>query len=192
MIFSVLGNKAAADALNFIILTAALSVYNGMVYCNSRLLHGMATQGHAPKSLMTVNRRGVPTAAIVLPGAFTALCVFLNYVLPNGAIELLISLIVACLIFSWTVIIVAHLKFQRKMGALGKTTRFKALLSPASNYFCLAFLAMVVVIMMMTPAIRISAFAMPAWLAIVYAAYRVTERFRETPVIHEERVRTSA
>jgi aromatic amino acid transport protein AroP len=122
---------------------------------------------------------------------FTALCVFLNYVLPNGAIELLISLIVACLIFSWTVIIVAHLKFHRRMRALGKSTRFKALASPVSNYVCLAFLAFVVVIMLLTPAIRISAYAMPVWLAIVYVAYRVTGRYRSERVAHAEAVHSA-
>ncbi|WP_028219703.1 amino acid permease [Paraburkholderia oxyphila] len=182
MIFSVLGNKFAADVLNFIILTAALSVYNGMVYCNSRLLYGMANEGHAPRALMKVNRRGVPTAAILLPGAFTALCVFLNYVLPQGAIELLISLIVAGLIFSWTVIIIAHLKFHRRMRTLGKSTQFRAIASPFSNYLCLAFLAMVVVIMLMTPPIRVSAYAMPVWLAIVFVAYRITGRYRKERV----------
>jgi aromatic amino acid transport protein AroP len=191
MIFSVLGNKTAADVLNFIILTAALSVYNGMVYCNSRLLFGLANQGHAPKFLTRVNRRGVPTAAIVVPAAFTGLCVLLNYVLPNGAIEILISLLVACLIFAWSVIIVSHLKFHRKMRSLGKQTRFKAIASPTSNYACLAFLVAIIVIMLLTPGIRITAILMPVWLALVYAVYRATSGYRGQNVSHAERVRTA-
>lgn len=192
MIFSVLGDKSAANVLNFIILTAALSVYNGMVYCNSRLLHGMAKQGHAPNALAKVNRRGIPTAAILLPGAFTGLCVFLNYVLPNGAIELLISLTVAGLLFSWAIIIVTHLKFQRKMRRLGKVTRFKALASPVSNYLCLAFLAMVVGIMLLTPSIRICAYLMPVWLFVVYVAYRVSGRHWAESARAEEHARSAA
>ncbi|MGB8418494.1 amino acid permease [Paraburkholderia sp.] len=182
MIFSVIGNQLAANILNFVILTAALSVYNGMVYCTSRLIFGMANQGHAPQSLTRLNKRGVPTAAILLPAAFTALCVFLNYVLPNGAIELLISLTVACLIFSWCIIIVTHLKFSREMRLSGKQTKFKALASPVSNYLCLAFLALVVAIVVLTPAIRISAYAMPVWLVIVYVAYRALNPERAAQV----------
>lgn len=173
MIFSVLDFKFTADILNFVILTATLSVYNGMVYCNSRLLYGMAQQGNAPRRLMRVNRRGVPTEAIALPGALTALCVLLNYVMPNGVIELLISLITASLIFIWITIIVAHLKFRRSMQALGHKTSFRALGSPASNYLCLVFLAGVVGVMLLTPGIRVSAYAMPVWLAVVYAAFRM-------------------
>jgi aromatic amino acid transport protein AroP len=192
MIFSVLGNKSAADVLNFIILTAALSVYNGMVYCNSRLLYGMAQQGHAPKSLAKVNSRGIPTTAILLPGAFTALSILLNYVLPNGAIELLISLTVTGLLFSWAIIIVTHLKFHRKMKRLGKVSKFKALASPISNYLCLVFLIAVVVIMLLTPSIRVCAYLMPIWLFVVYLAYRVTGRSWVEGARNEKRAQSAA
>ena len=50
MIFSQLGIDWAAHLLNFIILTAALSVYNSGMYANSRMLYGLAQQGNALKS----------------------------------------------------------------------------------------------------------------------------------------------
>ncbi|MCC7799856.1 regulatory signaling modulator protein AmpE, partial [Escherichia coli] len=42
-----------------VVLTAALSVYNSCVYCNSRMLFGLAQQGNAPKALASVDKRGV-------------------------------------------------------------------------------------------------------------------------------------
>jgi AAT family amino acid transporter/aromatic amino acid transport protein AroP len=59
-IFSLIGNDTAAHILNFVVLTAALSVYNSGVYCNSRMLFGLAEQGDAPKALMKLNKQGVP------------------------------------------------------------------------------------------------------------------------------------
>ncbi|MFN2887170.1 hypothetical protein ACKUEM_26080, partial [Escherichia coli] len=56
-IFSLIGSGTAANILNFVVLTAALSVYNSGVYCNSRMLYGLAAQGDAPKVLMSVDRR---------------------------------------------------------------------------------------------------------------------------------------
>ncbi|HAH13058.1 MAG TPA: aromatic amino acid transporter AroP, partial [Pantoea agglomerans] len=47
-IFHELGDAMVANALNVVILTAALSVYNSCVYCNSRMLFGLAQQGNAP------------------------------------------------------------------------------------------------------------------------------------------------
>src|SRR5690606_30067995 len=54
-IFSLIGSDTAAHILNFVVLTAALSVYNSGVYCNSRMLYGLAEQGDAPKALMKVD-----------------------------------------------------------------------------------------------------------------------------------------
>lgn len=65
LIFSALGSNLTANLLNIVVLTAALSVYNSGVYCNSRMLHGLAQQGNAPRLLAHVDRRGVPVPAIV-------------------------------------------------------------------------------------------------------------------------------
>ena len=96
------------------VLTAALSVYNSGVYCNSRMLYGLAEQGDAPRSLMKINARGVPVLAIGVSAVVTLLCVLVNY-LPRGALELLMSLVVAALVINWAMISLAHLKFRRAM-----------------------------------------------------------------------------
>lgn len=176
LVFSGLGANMAANVLNFVILTATLSVYNSMVYSSSRLLYGMAQEGNAPRALMQVNKRGVPVRAIVYPGIITALCIVLNYVAPAGVIGLLMSLVVAALVITWTIIILTHLRFRKAYEARGAKLTFRALCSPMSNYICLAAMALVVVVMALTPAIRSSAIAIPVWLLVVYVAFRVTFR----------------
>ncbi len=49
-IFSMIGSGTAAHLLNFVVLTAALSVYNSGTYCNGRMLLGLAEQGDAPRA----------------------------------------------------------------------------------------------------------------------------------------------
>lgn len=173
LVFSGIGAHFAAHILNFVILTATLSVYNSMVYSSSRLLYGMALEGNAPKSLMQVNKRGVPVRAIVYPGIVTAFCIVLNYVAPAGVIELLMSLIVAALVITWVVVIVAHMGFRKSSKEKGIAARFPAPLAPFTNYLCLLAMAVVVVVMLLTPAIRVSAIAIPIWIAIVYVSYRI-------------------
>ena len=72
MIFSQLGLGWAAHLLNFIILTAALSVYNSGMYANSRMLYGLAVQGNAPKMFAKVSKQGVPISAVV----FSSILIF--------------------------------------------------------------------------------------------------------------------
>ncbi|MHC1473084.1 hypothetical protein ACYJ51_30505, partial [Klebsiella pneumoniae] len=45
LIFHAIDSNIVANALNLVVLTAALSVYNSCVYCNSRMLFGLAQQG---------------------------------------------------------------------------------------------------------------------------------------------------
>ena len=40
LIFHAIDSNIVANALNLVVLTAALSVYNSCVYCNSRMLFG--------------------------------------------------------------------------------------------------------------------------------------------------------
>ena len=49
LIFDSLGRQGVATVLNFVVLTAAISVYNGTSYGTSRMLLGLAEQGNAPQ-----------------------------------------------------------------------------------------------------------------------------------------------
>ena len=50
-IFDSVGIHAAAGILNFVCLTAVMSVYNSGLYANSRMLYSLARQGNAPEIL---------------------------------------------------------------------------------------------------------------------------------------------
>lgn len=176
MIFHDLGDSLVANALNVVILTAALSVYNSCVYCNSRMLFGLAQQGNGPKALLKVDARGVPVMAIGVSAAATALCVLINYLMPGEAFGLLMALVVSALVINWAMISLAHLKFRRKKDQQGVETRFKALLYPLGNWICLLFLAGILVIMAMTPGMAISVWLIPVWIAILGLGYLVKSR----------------
>ncbi|WP_038902071.1 amino acid permease [Dickeya dadantii] len=176
MIFHALNSELVANILNIVVLTAALSVYNSCVYCNSRMLYGLAKQGNGPQSLLKVDRRGVPVVAIGISALATALCVLINYVLPGKAFELLMALVVSALVINWAMISLAHLKFRASKEREGVQTRFKALWFPFGNYLCLAFMAGILVIMYLTPGIQISVLLIPVWLAVLGIGYRFKKR----------------
>ena len=173
LIFHDLGDALVANALNVVILTAALSVYNSCVYCNSRMLFGLAQQGNAPKALMNVDKRGVPVASIMVSAATTALCVLRNYLMPGEAFGLLMALVVSALVINWAMISLAHIKFRQAMRREGIETKFKALLYPVGNYICLLFMAAILVIMAITPGMAISVWLIPVWLVILGLGYWV-------------------
>ncbi|MBG0752493.1 MULTISPECIES: amino acid permease [Pectobacterium] len=176
MIFHELNSNVVATVLNIVVLTAALSVYNSCVYCNSRMLFGLAKQGNGPKVLETVDRRGVPVVAIGISALATALCVLINYLIPGKAFELLMALVVSALVINWAMISLAHLKFRAQKDKEGTVTKFKALFYPLGNYICLLFLAGILVIMFLTPGIQISVMLIPVWLIILGVGYFIKKK----------------
>ncbi|MFU9137309.1 aromatic amino acid transporter AroP [Erwinia tasmaniensis] len=179
MIFHDLGDSLVANALNVVILTAALSVYNSCVYCNSRMLFGLAQQGNGPKALMKLDGRGVPFVAIGVSAAATAICVLINYLMPGEAFGLLMALVVSALVINWAMISLAHLKFRRRKDAQGVKTRFKALFYPVGNWICLLFMAAILVIMAVTPGMAISVWLIPVWIAILAVGFMLKNRLQK-------------
>ncbi|MBS7334345.1 MAG: amino acid permease, partial [Weeksellaceae bacterium] len=133
-------SRIIANALNLIVLTAALSVYNSSVYSNSRMLYGLAEQGNAPKFLMKLNKNSVPVMAIVVSSIFAAICIIINKVIPESAFEILMSLVVSTLVINWIMISYTHLKYRQQKKIENVKTLFPSFLYPISNYICLVFL----------------------------------------------------
>ncbi|HGM5489809.1 TPA: amino acid permease [Serratia fonticola] len=176
MIFHALDSNLVATLLNVVVLTAALSVYNSGVYCNSRMLFGLATQGNAPKALTKVNKRGVPVLSIALSALITSIGVLINYVMPGKAFGLLMALVVSTLVINWVMICLAHLKFRAAKDRQGVITSFRALWYPFGNYLCLVFLSLILVIMYFSPEIRISVLLMPVWVLLLWVGFMLTRR----------------
>ena len=176
LIFHALNSNLVATVLNIVVLTAALSVYNSCVYCNSRMLYGLAKQGNGPKSLLKVDGRGVPVIAIAVSATATAFCVLINYLIPGRAFELLMALVVSALVINWAMISLAHLKFRAAKNREGVEPKFKAFWYPFSNYLCLVFMAGILVLMYLTPGIQISVLLIPVWVAILAIGYIVKQR----------------
>ncbi|MGK5072913.1 amino acid permease [Janthinobacterium sp. ZB1P44] len=175
LIFHALDSNLVATALNVVVLTAALSVYNSGVYCNTRMLFGLAKQGNAPRALLQLNRRGVPLAALGVSALATGACVVVNYLMPGKAFQVLMGLVVSALIINWAMISWIHLRFRAQKKAEGKTTLFQSLGYPLTNYLCLVFLAGILVIMYLTPGLRISVYLIPVWLCALGIGYWIKQ-----------------
>jgi aromatic amino acid transport protein AroP len=177
LIFARLDATAVAHALNLVVLTAAVSVYNSCVYANSRMLYGLAVEGHAPRALLKVDARGVPLVSLGVSAAATLLCVGINYALPGKALGMLMGLAVSGMLINWALISISHLRFraQRSRGA------FPSPAWPFTNWLCLAYLAGIVAVMWASPGLRLSVVLIPAWLLVLGIGYRLR-------AVHTERV----
>ena len=172
MIFSQLRNGWAAHLLNFIILTAALSVYNSGMYANSRMLFGLAQQGNAPKIFAKINKQGVPIPAVLFSALLIFGCVLLNYFVPEDALSHLMYIVVGALVLNWAMISLTHLKFKQAMKKTNELTKFPALWSPISNYLVLLFITTVLYIMW-TQGFKESVIMIPVWIIVMALLFKM-------------------
>ncbi len=164
-----------ANLLNVIVLTAALSVYNSCVYSNSRMLFGLAEQGNAPSFLSKLNKSSVPINAILISSLFAAICIIINKLMPEKALEILMSLVVSSLIINWLMISITHLKFKKSKNASQIKTKFPSFIYPISNYICLIFLVGILIIMWIT-GMKMSVELIPGWILLLYICYLVVNK----------------
>lgn len=171
-IFSKAGFPAAANILNFVVLTAAVSVYNSAIYSNSRMLFGLAKSGNAPKFFEKLSARGVPVNGILISSGITLLAAVLNYLLPDEVFMYMMAIVTGAVVISWGLIVLTHLKFRRHCARNNITPKFKSLFYPFAEYLCLAFLAGILVIMALMDEMRPAVIVMPIWILAIWIFYR--------------------
>ncbi|WP_125705521.1 amino acid permease [Lacticaseibacillus daqingensis] len=147
-VFQTLGIPGGADIINFVVLTAAASACNSGLYSTGRLLFSMAITSRDPHlhRLAKLSKRQVPARAITASTAVIAVAVGLNYFLPAAVFTLVASVATISFLFVWVMIVLAHLAFKKTRP---RRPTFAAPLYPLGDWFVLAFLAMIVVIMML-------------------------------------------
>jgi arginine/ornithine permease len=108
------GIPYAPDIMNFVILTAILSVGNSCIYASTRLLWAMAQEGMAPKFFGKLSRRKVPFTALVFTMLFSLLSLLTSVIAADTVFVLLMSIAGISVTISWIGIALSQFMFRRK------------------------------------------------------------------------------
>jgi GABA permease len=111
----VIGIPGAAWVMNLIVVTAVLSCLNSGLYTASRMLFALSQQGNAPKSLVTVNSRGVPVKAILTCTVVGYVSVIMDYVSPEHVFLFLLNSSGAVGLFIYLFIAISQLRMRKKL-----------------------------------------------------------------------------
>lgn len=114
----------------------------------------------------------MPVHTLCLCSGLTLFVVAVTYFFPGKIFMYFLSLTVGATIVNWITIIVTHLKFKAYCQKTGKTTKFPSLCYPTADYFCLAFLCFIVLMMTQMPDMLTAVLIMPVWLAILWCCWR--------------------
>jgi L-asparagine permease len=146
--FSNIGFGGAGSLMNVVVLTAAFSSLNAGLYSTGRILRSMAVNGSGPQFTARMSKNGVPYGGILLTSMFGLFGVVLNAVKPGQAFEIVVHIAALGVMAAWAAIVACQLRLYRMAKAgMMQRPRFRMPLAPYSGYLTLAFLAAVLVLM---------------------------------------------
>ncbi|XKO56327.1 amino acid permease [Lysinibacillus fusiformis] len=152
------GVPYAAGIMNFVILTAILSVGNSCLYASTRLLFSMSHEGMAPKLFGRLTKNKVPLNALIFTMAFSLLSLLTSVMEADAVFVLLMSVAGISVTISWMGICASQLMFRYryiKSGGNLADLKFKTPLFPLIPIFCIIFCLVILIFLAFDPTQRI-------------------------------------
>ena len=174
MVFERIGIPAAAGIINFVVITAAASSCNSGIFSTGRMLYTLAQFRQAPAAFGKVNARHVPANAITFSAALMLIGVGLNYVVPEEVFVWVTSVALVGSLWTWGMIVYAHLKYREAVAAGRITSRgFRMPGAPIANWAVIGFLVLIAIFLGIDPDTRVALYVAPIWFALLALGYRL-------------------
>ncbi|MBP2075795.1 amino acid permease [Oceanobacillus polygoni] len=174
------GIPAAAQIMNFVVLTAVLSCLNSALYANSRMLYGMAKKGEAPKAFLKLSKNGVPARAILFSTLFSYIAVIFSYISPDKLFLFLVNSSGAVALFVYLVIAFSHLRMRKKLELENPDAlQIKMWLFPYLTYATIICIAGIYIAMFFMESLRLQAILTLLIVGITIASYFLFARKKE-------------
>lgn len=145
----------AGTVMSAIILTAVLSCLNSAFYVSSRVLFVLAERGDAPKALVRLNRRRVPTGSVLIGALAGFLGIIAATEAPQAVFDFLVSSSGALIVYVYMAIAVGQIVLRRRRERLGEAPPPIVMwLFPWLSLAAIAAMGAVLVAMAFTPGLR--------------------------------------
>jgi GABA permease len=176
--FERMGIPFAPDLMNFVVLTAVLSVLNSSLYTTSRMLFALTRHNDAPQFLLNTTRRGVPIWAILAGTSFGYVSVVIYYFFPEQVFTWLINASGAIALFAYLLIAISELVMRRRLEREApERLQIRMWFYPWLTYLSIAAMISVLVAMAVIPDQRPLLIASVISLAVILVAYLLRRQF---------------
>ncbi|NGY69739.1 amino acid permease [Bacillus megaterium] len=156
-IFDHVGIPYAADIMNFVILTAVLSVANSGLYASTRMLWAMSQEGLAGKSFTKLSKKGVPIRALSVTFLIACLSLLTSFIAADTVFLILVSIAGFAGIFVWMLIALSQFKYRKAYISLGNdinNLKFRTPLFPFVPIMCFILCLIVIISMAFVESLR--------------------------------------
>lgn len=150
-LLELVGIPYAADIMNFIILTAILSVGNSCLYASTRLLWAMSLEDMAPKIFSKTSKRNIPLNALLFTMVFSLLSLLTSVMKADAVFVLLMSIAGISVTISWMGIALSQFMFRRKYVKSGgrlEDLQYRVKWYPFIPLFCITFCSVILIFLL--------------------------------------------
>ncbi|AOX46462.1 amino acid permease [Microbacterium sp. BH-3-3-3] len=112
-VFEYVGVPYAADIMNFVVITALLSVGNSGLYSCARMLFSLAEEGYAPRSFTRLTRRGIPLVALIVSLGIGLVSLISSVIAAETVYLVLVSIAGFAAVAVWMSIVAAQFFHRR-------------------------------------------------------------------------------
>lgn len=181
-VFDMVGIPYAADLMNFVILTAILSVGNSGLYASTRILWAMSKSGMAPKALSPLSKQGVPLRALFITLCFALISLMTSFIAADTLFMVLMAVSGMAGTVTWIVIALAQYRFRRQFlreGGQLEQLKYRAPWFPLVPLLCIVLCSSLFVFLAMDETQRPSLYWGSGFIALCYGAYYLMQRKRQ-------------
>jgi GABA permease len=176
--FERMGIPFAPDLMNFVVLTAVLSVLNSSLYTTSRMLFALTRHNDAPGFFTNTTARGVPIWAILAGTSFGYVSVAIFYFFPANVFTWLINASGAIALFAYLLIAISELVMRRRLEREDpESLQLRMWFYPWLTYLSIAAMVAVLVAMFIIPDQRPLLIASLVSLGVILGAYLLRRWF---------------
>lgn len=148
------GIKNSASLLNLVVISAAVSSTNSVLYSAGRLLYSLSKgrEGKFNKKMSEISPRLLPQNALIASAILIALAPLIILVIGQNTFTFISTITTSIFILIWVIMIATHLKF-RKEGE--RVADFSLPFAPYSDYLLLVFFGLVVLLLLSVESYRL-------------------------------------
>ncbi|MFY0543329.1 amino acid permease [Brevibacillus sp. H7] len=171
-----IGIPYAADIMNFVILTALLSVGNSGLYAATRMLYSLSKTDMASSKLGKVNQKGIPMNALMITFGIALLSLLSGFFAEDTVFMVLLSIAGLGAQVGWISISASQLAFRKqylKQGGKVEDLKFKTPLYPILPAAALILNLTVLVSLAFDPSQRIALYCGIPFMIVCYLIYHL-------------------
>ncbi|WP_395405807.1 amino acid permease (plasmid) [Arthrobacter sp. UC242_113] len=176
--FLLAGFVPAALIINLVVLSSAASSANSGVYSGTRMLFGLAKDGHAPARVALTDARGVPTRAVFVTAVLLFTAIPLLYA-GDGvvvAFDFVSTMCATLVLFTWGSIVVSYIVYLRRHPERHAASRFRVPFARLAPWLVLAFFVLLLCAFIYSEGTRWATLATPVWFLLLGIVWQIRKR----------------